>query len=195
MRMNAIEKLEKQIGERFPNATLAIDRPAHARGRWFLDVSLRDHAVVVEWRPDKGFGISTPSGDSYGEGPDEVFPDADAAWRRVRALLLGRTKTRPPDEVRLRSLRSLLDVSQVTLAERLNVNQAAISKLEHREDMLVSTLGNVIRALGGALEIRAVFPHGIVRMLTLADDAGTSGAGNASRAVSRKTPTSRATKA
>jgi hypothetical protein len=44
------------------------------------------------------------------------------------------------------------------------VKQSAISKLERRADMYVSTLRHFIEAMGGQLEIRAVFPDGDVRI-------------------------------
>jgi hypothetical protein len=44
----------------------------------------------------------------------------------------------------------------------LRVNQAAISKMERRADMYLSTLQGIIKAMGGKLEIRAIFPDGIV---------------------------------
>ena len=50
------------------------------------------------------------------------------------------------------------------LAQTLNVDQSAVSKLEHRTDMYVSTLRRCIAAMGGQLEIRAVFPQGTVRI-------------------------------
>lgn len=50
------------------------------------------------------------------------------------------------------------------LAKRLKVRQATISKLERRADMYVSTLRDVISALGGELKITARFPEGEVRI-------------------------------
>ena len=40
----------------------------------------------------------------------------------------------------------------------MNINQAAVSKLERRADMYVSTLRKLIRAMGGELDIVARFP-------------------------------------
>ncbi|MGH7411170.1 MAG: XRE family transcriptional regulator [Candidatus Methylomirabilis sp.] len=59
-------------------------------------------------------------------------------------------------------LRSALALTQEALAKRLRVKQAAISKLERRTDMYVSTLQHMIEGLGGKLEIRAIFPAGPV---------------------------------
>ncbi len=44
------------------------------------------------------------------------------------------------------------------LAELLNKKQAAISRLERRSDMHISTLRAFVKALGGKLEIIASFP-------------------------------------
>ena len=48
-------------------------------------------------------------------------------------------------------------ISQVELAGRLDVTQGAISKLEHSEDVRVSTLRQYLEALGARLELVAVF--------------------------------------
>jgi transcriptional regulator with XRE-family HTH domain len=62
----------------------------------------------------------------------------------------------------LEELREALDVTQAQRAARLTVNQSAISRLDRLTDMYVGTLRNVIAAMGGKLEIRAVFPEGQV---------------------------------
>jgi ribosome-binding protein aMBF1 (putative translation factor) len=72
---------------------------------------------------------------------------------RVEALL----RDMPLDE-----LREARAMTQERLAKILNVNQSAISKMERRADMYVSTLQDFVKAMGGQLEIRAVFPDGTV---------------------------------
>jgi transcriptional regulator with XRE-family HTH domain len=67
-------------------------------------------------------------------------------------------------EMALDELRAALDLTQEQLAEVLHVRQAAISKVERRSDMFISTLRKIIEAMGGELEIRAVLPGGIVRI-------------------------------
>jgi len=62
------------------------------------------------------------------------------------------------EEHALRDLRAARKRSQQQIAERLGVNQAAVSKLERRADMYVSSLRDYIEALGGELEIVAHFP-------------------------------------
>jgi DNA-binding XRE family transcriptional regulator len=62
----------------------------------------------------------------------------------------------------LQELRHARQLSQEQLADALHIKQASISKLERRTDMYISTLRNFIRAMGGELEINAIFPDGIV---------------------------------
>ena len=63
------------------------------------------------------------------------------------------------EEMSLQELRKAKQQSQQKLAEKLNVKQAEISKIEHRTDMYVSTLRDYIEAMGGTLEITASFPN------------------------------------
>src|SRR5271167_591779 len=55
-------------------------------------------------------------------------------------------------------------MTQTRLAELLEMDQGNISKLEQRTDMYLSTLRSYVEAMGGALEIRAVFPDGVVKI-------------------------------
>lgn len=55
-------------------------------------------------------------------------------------------------------LRKDQNLTQKEVAEVMAIRQAAISKIEHQEDILIKTLERYIRALGGELEIKAKFP-------------------------------------
>ena len=66
---------------------------------------------------------------------------------------------RPLDE-----LREARAMTQVHLAKILGVNQAAVSKMERRTDMYVSTLQDFVKAMGGELKITARFPEGTVEI-------------------------------
>jgi DNA-binding transcriptional regulator YiaG len=70
---------------------------------------------------------------------------------------LAAKRTETLDEIRLYELRHAAAVSQAELAGRLEVTQGAISKLEHSEDVRVSTLRQYLEALGARLELVAVF--------------------------------------
>tara|TARA_B110000879_G_C11066218_1_gene468764 strand:+ start:325 stop:660 length:336 start_codon:yes stop_codon:yes gene_type:complete len=62
------------------------------------------------------------------------------------------------EELTLRDLRLALDKTQIELCKVLDMKQDGISRLEHRSDMLMSTLGKYINAMGGNLKIIAEFP-------------------------------------
>ena len=67
-------------------------------------------------------------------------------------------------EMALDELRVARELTQEHLAKILHVNQSTISKIERRADMFVSTLRDMIGAMGGTLEIRAVFPEGDIQI-------------------------------
>jgi transcriptional regulator with XRE-family HTH domain len=62
------------------------------------------------------------------------------------------------EELTLRDLRAALEKTQVELCKVLDMKQDGISRLEHRSDMLISTLTKYINAMGGTLKITAEFP-------------------------------------
>jgi DNA-binding XRE family transcriptional regulator len=59
----------------------------------------------------------------------------------------------------LEELRKAQKLTQKELARKLNINQENISRLEKRSDMMLSTLQNHVRALGGELSITVQFPN------------------------------------
>jgi transcriptional regulator with XRE-family HTH domain len=87
---------------------------------------------------------------------DKMSP---AARERARVLA---AKYR--SEMALDELREARQMTQVHLAKLLGVNQAAVSKLERRTDMYVSTLHDFVKAMGGELKITARFPEGTVEI-------------------------------
>jgi DNA-binding Xre family transcriptional regulator len=165
--MNQIEKLRDDLTKRFSDMSMEIDAPDVDRGSWILDVRREGDIppIVVEWRPDRGFGVSTPRGDDYGSGPDEVYSNTKAAFERVVRLVLSGGLTEPPQAIRLADLRQRLGLSQGELAERTGVRQANISRIENRDDLKVSTLAKIVAAMGASLSIRARFPDGSDREL------------------------------
>lgn len=169
--MNEVERLSHRLQEWFPTASLMMDPAEIPSGSWWLDVELQEHRVTIEWRPKAGFGISTPSGDDYDSGADEIYTSEAAASNRVKELLLGQVKTVPPSELTLPKLREMRELSQVELASRLQVSQGALSRMERRSDMLIGSLRNAITAMGGELEVRASFPEGDVVRIKFDDGA------------------------
>jgi transcriptional regulator with XRE-family HTH domain len=72
-------------------------------------------------------------------------------------------------EMALDELRSAREFTQAELSQVLKVDQGSISKLERRTDMYIGTLRRYIEAMGGSLQIRAVFPDGEVQIKQFAD--------------------------
>jgi predicted XRE-type DNA-binding protein len=75
----------------------------------------------------------------------------------------------------LQHIRNARQMTQTRLAELLEMDQGNISKLEQRTDMYLSTLRSYVEAMGGELEIRAVFPDGDVK-IDLLSTCGAAGA-------------------
>ena len=165
--MNPIEKLRADLARRFPDVGVEIDAPAEPSGVWHLDVRPGGDRpwIVVEWKSTFGFGVSTPD-DDFGTKPDEVFTNARAAYDRVVQLVLSGGRTEPPTAVKLAELRRSLKLSQAGVAARAGVKQAAVARVEGRDDVRLSTLNRIIAAMGGRLVIRVEFPDGASRELT-----------------------------
>lgn len=86
---------------------------------------------------------------------DELRAQVEA--RPGAAERLAELRAETLEEIRLFELRHAEAVSQAELAGRLEVTQGAISKLEHSDDVRVSTLRQYLEALGARLELVAVF--------------------------------------
>lgn len=84
----------------------------------------------------------------------------DMSAERQRRILAKTEKLK--HEMALSELRQAIDLTQKELAERLHVNQAAISKFESQSDIYISTLRKIICAMGGDLKIIAHFDEGDV---------------------------------
>jgi predicted transcriptional regulator len=74
-------------------------------------------------------------------------PQVDEVRRKVADEVL---------EMNLRSLRESLGKTQDEMAKLTDVTQSQLSKIERREDHLISTLRRYVHALGGEIEVIAV---------------------------------------
>ena len=61
--------------------------------------------------------------------------------------------------IALHELREAIGATQADVARGLGVSQPYIAKIEKRGDMSLTTLSSYLAALGGRLEVRAVFPE------------------------------------
>lgn len=76
-----------------------------------------------------------------------------------RKKISKRAKELIAEEMTLRDLRKALELTQSDVSSKLHMNQEAISRLERRSDLLLSTLNSYIKAMGGELTLTAKFPN------------------------------------
>ena len=67
-------------------------------------------------------------------------------------------------EMNLRKLREVTGLTQQEVAAAIAMTQSELSRTERRDDHLVSTLRKYVEALGGRLEIVAVFDDKQVKL-------------------------------
>lgn len=87
----------------------------------------------------------------------------DDPERRARAE---RYKRQAIEAMALAELRRARALTQVQMGNALEMPQAAVSRLEHQSDLLVSTLRSYVEAMGGELRIEAVFPEARIPIST-----------------------------
>ena len=68
------------------------------------------------------------------------------------------------EKMALHDLRRVRRMNQSQVAAGLKSAQSEVSKIENRADMHVSTLREYVEALGGRLEMQAVFPDQTVEL-------------------------------
>ena len=90
------------------------------------------------------------------------FNELTKGFLKERRQRIDAAKAELIAELPLHELRQALKITQKDLADQLNVKQPAVSKLEQRTDMYVSSLRSYIEAAGGRLRIVAEFPEGEV---------------------------------
>ena len=73
-------------------------------------------------------------------------------------------------EMPLYELRAARRLTQQQLGKTLGLTQAAISQMERRTDVYLSTLENFVEAMGGHLEICAVFDDGRIKLTHATED-------------------------
>ena len=99
-------------------------------------------------------------------------------WRTIRGQ-------RPLNEDRVTAYRRLMDaelrlaearrrrgISQATIAHALEVSQPNVSRIEQQDDVYLSTLARYVAALGGHLEVSAVFRDETITLLREPPDGG-----------------------
>ncbi len=99
---------------------------------------------------------------------DEVMADLLPARRR---RIERRAAELMAEEMTLRELRKARRLTQASVARELGISQDAISRLERRSDLLLSTLRRTVEAMGGNLTLVVRFPdRPPVELSGIADD-------------------------
>ncbi len=101
---------------------------------------------------------------------DEEWARAGTAHERFKALLETKPRAKARHDVvlaeissrqaTLRRLRQARALTQSTIGELLDMDQSEVSRLEHRSDMLLSTLQRFVHATGGEMHIVVNYPDG-----------------------------------
>lgn len=76
-------------------------------------------------------------------------------------------------QVALEELRAHRGVTQTTVSERIGTSRPNVARIENETDIRLSTLERYIAALGGRLEISAVFDDEAVKLLDDTDPSNT----------------------
>jgi DNA-binding XRE family transcriptional regulator len=93
----------------------------------------------------------------FSELYNKMSPEARA---RVEALVAQDRR-----EMALEDLRKAKRLTQAAVAAKLHIDQGAVSKIENQSNMYLSTLRSYVEAVGGKLELRAVFPSETVDLV------------------------------
>lgn len=99
------------------------------------------------------------------------FTDLTKDFPKERRERVDAIKAELLAEMPLHQLRQALRITQQDLARELRIKQPAVSKLEQRTDMYISSLRAYIEAAGGRLKIVAEFPEGEVEISNLSQAA------------------------
>ena len=93
---------------------------------------------------------------------------------KMRPESLARAKLRAKEmmaEMLLAEIRQAAGLTQEQVAANLGVKQPTLSRIESQDDMQLSTLQRLVRALGGELEIIAHLPGQDVRIRQFTESA------------------------
>jgi DNA-binding transcriptional regulator YiaG len=93
-------------------------------------------------------------------------PDIAAEVTQIRADMAEADRTYA---MGLAALRRAAELTQVELARRMGVTQAAISRMEQPHDLLLSTLNAYLQAIGGTARMVVRFSDGHEATLNLAE--------------------------
>jgi len=83
-----------------------------------------------------------------------------------RQANIARHKRRLENAIALYELRTKRGKTQTAVAAEIGVSQRRVSQIEHAANPTIDTLEAYVKALGGKLEVRAVFPETTITFTT-----------------------------
>ena len=84
----AVSQFLKELTAKNLGVNPAIEPGGVKSGDWWLDFP----QFTIQWRPGRGFGFSSRTDVSYGEGPNWVSKTPRGAVSKACRLLLGKAK-------------------------------------------------------------------------------------------------------
>ena len=180
-----LQKLGPKLG--FPHSSgVARSRHTHMR-ELRIQHAGRPYRVLYAFDPERSAIRISFMPNISGNAPEHRGREMTRNFRELQRKMppagLARSEARAAamlKDVALDELRAARAMTQAELGLKLGLKQAAISRMERRTDVYVSTLAKFVEAIGGQLEIRAVFPDGAVRIGQFSD-ARKGGLGRKSR--------------
>jgi predicted transcriptional regulator len=94
----------------------------------------------------------------YRELRQKMLPDTQARAKAKADKLIAEIEL----EMNLRKIREKIGLSQEETAQRLNVKQGQVSKIERTRNITLNSLKRYISALGGELEINVLLPDNTI---------------------------------
>jgi transcriptional regulator with XRE-family HTH domain len=145
------------VGQACPSVKIDVDHADKPDGNWWFDARVNGELLTVFWSPKAGFGFSTQNEIGFGEKPNEIYVSAEMAAARFVQLMrrVGSTRTL---SLGIAELRELCGLSQTELAKRVGVEQAAISRVEGRQNLELNTLRSLVEAMGMRLSVQVLAP-------------------------------------
>ncbi len=136
---------------------------------FYASAAVRGEAMVDAWLRQREAPMSEEV--KFIRGNDRINqlaqrPDIAAEVAQVRADMAEADRTYA---MGLAALRQAAELTQVELARRMGVTQAAISRMEQPHDLLLSTLNSYLQAIGGTARMIVSFADGHETTLDLSE--------------------------
>jgi DNA-binding transcriptional regulator YiaG len=132
-----------------------LTRPAKPLCWWLETNRVRAPGRVAEKVSREGKGETSieawrETEEMMGRTLDEMLQSLTPGQR---AAVERRAEELIAEELSLRDLRKALNLTQAAMAKRLKKGQDMVSRIEQRDDLLLSTLQGYVKSLGGELEL------------------------------------------